>query len=193
MSFNVAMLEAMKAEGLDLAACIRILRSVGPDSAAEKRRAWDRERKREQREAERLSGGKSGGNPPDPAPNELDILTPTQEKKSEPKGSSKKPKFALPTDIPAEPWGGFEEMRKRIHKPMTDHARTLAVSELRRLRDEEGWPPGEVLNHCTMNSYQGIYPPHRNNRHDRPPQHPNLGKTTAAIAGLGDWNDDRPM
>jgi DnaJ-class molecular chaperone len=40
-----------------------------PDSAAEKRRAYDRERKAEKR-AEAKSGGMSGGNPPDPAPND---------------------------------------------------------------------------------------------------------------------------
>jgi hypothetical protein len=77
MSFNVAMLEAMQEEGLDLDACIRILKAGGPDTAAEKRRAWDRDRKREKREAERASGGKSAGNPPDGFPNDRDILTPS--------------------------------------------------------------------------------------------------------------------
>jgi hypothetical protein len=84
------MLEAMQAEGLDLDACIRILRAAGPDTAAEKRRAYDRERKAAKRAEDRLSGGKSGGNPPDPSPNERDILTPTREEKPEPKGSVKK-------------------------------------------------------------------------------------------------------
>lgn len=76
MSFNVAMLEAMQAEGLDLDACIRILRAAGPDTAAEKRRAWDRERKAEKRADAKVSGGKSTGNPPDGFPNDRDILTP---------------------------------------------------------------------------------------------------------------------
>jgi hypothetical protein len=170
----------MQAEGLSLEQCIRILRAGSPqqDSAADKRRAWDRERKAEKRaEAKALSGGMSGGNPPDPSPNEIDILTPTREEKPEPKGSVKK--FILPADIPAEPWVAWVEMRRRIRKNPTDHAKTLAVSELRRLRDEEGWPPGDVLNHCTMNSYQGIFPPKRgqNERSDRDP-------TTVALERL---------
>lgn len=74
MSFNVAMLEAMQKEGLDLDACIRILRAAGPDTAAEKRRAWDRERKRE---AKANSTGNSTGIPPEGFPNDNDILTPS--------------------------------------------------------------------------------------------------------------------
>jgi hypothetical protein len=84
---------------------------------------------------------------------------------SEPKGSSQK--FVLPSDIPAEQWGAWLEARKKIRKSPTDHAKSLAVAELRRLRDEEGWPPGDVLNHCTMNSYQGIFPPNRKSKNDR--------------------------
>lgn len=80
---------------------------------------------------------------------------------SEAKASSVKratPKFELPDRIPADPWAGWLEMRKRIGKPATDRAKELAVKELDRLADG-GWPPGDVLNHCTMNSYQGIFPP----------------------------------
>ena len=75
--------------------------------------------------------------------------------------------FVLPGDIPAEPWTAWEDMRERIKKPPTDKARALAVTELRRLRDEEGWPPGDVLNHCTLNSYRGIYPPSRKLKDER--------------------------
>jgi hypothetical protein len=72
-------------------------------------------------------------------------------------------KFVLPANIPSEAWEGFEEMRRRIGKPLTDYARSLAVKRLDALA-EDGWPPGDVLNHCTMNSYQGIFPPKdRNN------------------------------
>lgn len=161
MSFNAAALKLMADKGLSAHDIAEIAAAAEQscDSTAERRRAWDRERKREKREAGRLSGGMSGGNPPDKGSNDKDILTSKGSKKSEPKGSSKK--FILPADIPAEPWLGFEEMRQRIRKPLTAHASSLAVSELRRLRDEEGWPPGDVLNHCTMNSYQGIYPPKR--------------------------------
>lgn len=85
--------------------------------------------------------------------------------------------FVPPSDIPEAEWEAFEDMRRRIKKPMTDKARTLAVERLRKLADD-GWPPGDVLNHSTLNNYQGLFPPkdHRNgNRthHDRSePQNP---------------------
>lgn len=81
-----------------------------------------------------------------------------------------KPPFVLPADIPAQPWADFVAMRQRISKPMTDRAKQLAVIELRKLASD-GWPPGDVLNNSTMNSYQGLVPPKgRNNgqyRQDR--------------------------
>jgi hypothetical protein len=86
---------------------------------------------------------------------------------SEAKASSpKRAKFTLPADIPAEPWAGYEEMRAKTGHRMTDRARQLAITELRKLADA-GWPPGVVLNHCTLNSYRGIYPPkdRSNDRH----------------------------
>ncbi len=82
-----------------------------------------------------------------------------------------KPPFTLPVRIPAEPWADFVAMRLRIRKPMTDRAKELAVRELDRLA-AAGWPPGDVLNHSTMNSYQGLVPPkgrnHGQYRQDRP-------------------------
>lgn len=68
-------------------------------------------------------------------------------------------KFIRPDDIPAEPWADFVVMRNRIGKPMTERAKELAVTRLRKLRDDDGWPPGDVLNHSTLNSYQGLFPP----------------------------------
>lgn len=112
------------------------------------------------------------------------------EKKTEPKGSSKcrvertkavasclQIAFSVPDDIPIEAWEAWIEMRKRLRKSPTNHAKTLAIAELRRLRDEEGWPPGDVLNHCTMNSYQGIYPPKKRDRYERTDRDP----TTVAV------------
>lgn len=78
-----------------------------------------------------------------------------------------KPPFALPSHIPAEPWADFVAMRQRIRKPMTDRAKELAVIELDKLA-ADGWPPGDVLNNSTMNSYQGLVPPKgRNNGQPR--------------------------
>lgn len=75
--------------------------------------------------------------------------------------------FALPSDIPTEEWAGFEEMRVRIRKPLTDYARRQAVKRLRAL-SEDGWPPGDVLNHSILNNYQGLFPPKDQANGNRP-------------------------
>jgi len=69
-----------------------------------------------------------------------------------------KPRFVLPSDIPADEWADFEEMRKKIRKPLTDAMREKALTRIRKLQ-AQGYDPGEVLSHSTLNSYQGIFPP----------------------------------
>lgn len=70
----------------------------------------------------------------------------------------KAPAFVPPSDIPESEWEGFEEMRNRIGKPMTPRARDLAIARLRQLA-EDGYPPGDVLNHSILNNYQGLFAP----------------------------------
>jgi len=174
VSFNVAMLKQMQAEGLDLDACIRVL------EAGEKKRDKTNAKRQARHRARKASNAVTVT--PVTPPNEEEYLTPPCVEKPEPKGSVKK--FVRPSDIPAEPWDAWIEMRRRIRKNPTDHAKSLAVAELRRLRDEEGWPPGEVLNHCTMNSYQGIYPP-KAARNDN-----SIGKSAAAFSMLNASPDE---
>lgn len=69
--------------------------------------------------------------------------------------------WLLPDWIDAAAWSGFEEMRKKIRKPMTDRARSLVVNELARLRDA-GIPPIEVLDQSTRNCWQDVYAPKPN-------------------------------
>lgn len=92
--------------------------------------------------------------------------------------------FVPPSDIPEAEWEGFEEMRRRIGKPMTSKARDLAIARLRRLA-EDGYPPGDVLNHSTLNNYQGLFPPkdHRNADHrtDRGSPHRPVDGFTSAL------------
>lgn len=64
----------------------------------------------------------------------------------------------LPDWLPAEPWQSFEEMRKKIKKPMTDRARELVMAKLDRFR-AQGHDPTEILNHSVLNNYQDIYEP----------------------------------
>lgn len=68
-----------------------------------------------------------------------------------------KDRFQLPDEIPQEEWAAFEEMRKRLKKPLTDHARKIAIKTLRQLADE-GHPPGKVLNQSIFNGWQGLFP-----------------------------------
>ena len=168
MSFNVAVLEAMQAEGLSLEQCIRILRAAGPDTAAEKRRAYDRQRKAEKR-AEAKSGGMSGGNPPDPSPNEIDILTPTRESKTETKVSSKgadrerleaigsclRVAFPAPLGVTAEQWEAFRKQRK---KALNHRSYTLLINKLASLA-EDGWPPGEMIDLAIERGWETVFAP----------------------------------
>lgn len=71
--------------------------------------------------------------------------------------TKRKAEFKLPIDVPSGAWEAFEGMRRRIGKPMTDYARRLAVAKLRALA-EDGYPPGDVLDQSTMNSWQSLYP-----------------------------------
>lgn len=64
--------------------------------------------------------------------------------------------FALPEWIPPEAWGHFEEMRKKIKKPMTDRACELIVLELGKLRDQ-GHDPQAVLEQSVRLDYQDVY------------------------------------
>lgn len=64
--------------------------------------------------------------------------------------------FSLPGWISFEAWSGYVEMRKRIRKPMTDYAMTLAVKDLEALRDA-GHDVDAVLNQSTMKSWQGLF------------------------------------
>lgn len=103
-----------------------------------------------------------------PEPRSANTSRTTRPKKDKPSLDARARKWIRPGDIPEEEWAGFEEMRKRIGKPMTDRARDLAVARLREL-NEAGWPPGIVLNHCTLNSYQGIFPPRDRTNGNRQP------------------------
>lgn len=188
--------------------------NIARDPVAEKRRAYDRIRRREERAAakadmstgHRRTSSESADTAdnadiaPSPAPSPL--LPPDPQQPPAPTHTPEgdagtheglpvsvriawaiatcqairriKPPFALPAHIPAQPWADFVAMRQRIRKPMTDRAKELAVLELDKLA-AAGWPPGDVLNNSTMNSYQGLVPPKgRNNgqhHQNRTPEH----------------------
>lgn len=173
MSLSAAALKIMADKGLtahDIAEIAAANEKRGDPTAAERMRNM-RARKKARTVTRNVT----------PEPPNDNTLTPG----SEANASSPNTDFVLPADIPAEPWAAFERMRAKIKKPMTDDARKLAVSRLRKLRDDDGWPPGDVLNHCTMNSYQGIYPPQRAKRDGT-----QGGKSAAAYAMLNASPDE---
>jgi hypothetical protein len=78
------------------------------------------------------------------------------ERETETEGA-RKPRFVLPDWIPAEAWKGYEDMRGRIKKPMTDRARGLVIKELGKLRDV-GHDPAAVLDRSTVKGWTDVYP-----------------------------------
>lgn len=168
---EVAM-ELGRAQGGRDALAVMVGNTPVADAAAEKRRAYDRERKRLAKENNSTGNSTEAGGIPVEYPLNKET-PPTPPKEINPPSGDKSPSgkprarkaddFELPERIPAEPWEQFVAMRKRIGKPMTAHAMTLAVNKLDELADA-GWPPGDVLNNSTLNSYQGLFPPkdHRN-------------------------------
>lgn len=64
---------------------------------------------------------------------------------------------SCPSWLPMKEWNEFLTMRKKIKKPMTEYARTLAMTKLLKLKNE-GSPPIEVLNQSIMGCYQGLFP-----------------------------------
>lgn len=60
----------------------------------------------------------------------------------------------LPEKIRPDVWYAFEEMRKKIHKPMTVYAKKLIIKKLLSMEDD----PNDILEQSIMNSWQGIWP-----------------------------------
>ncbi len=181
MSFNAAILKAMRAEGLDLDACIRVLEAGErrPDNTNAIRQARHR--------------AKAKGNgvtvTRDPAPNERDNLTPTHEIPPKPNGLDPKPKkHRLPDD-----W-----------QPAPFNLGTMAFEIVQR------WEPGRMERELAKfrahyaaagtkwENWQAVWCKWVNNSDDfqrgrGSGQQPAIGKTSAAIAMFGDFRDDRPM
>lgn len=75
---------------------------------------------------------------------------------------SKKPSiaasaFALPDWIREEVWKAYEEMRKKIRKPMTERARDLIIKKLHDMK-QSGQDANAVLEQSVIGSWTNIYP-----------------------------------
>lgn len=64
--------------------------------------------------------------------------------------------FQLPEWIEAQTWNDYEEMRRKIKKPLTERAREIAVKKLLQLRSQ-GFSVEEVLEQSIFNSWQGLF------------------------------------
>ena len=65
--------------------------------------------------------------------------------------------FILPDWIPVDLWTGFVEMRVKIRKPLTDHAKELSVKSLTALK-ESGEDVKAVIEQSIERSYAGFFP-----------------------------------
>ena len=108
------------------------------------------------------------------------------------KSKTKGPGFALPDWVPIDAWQGFEEMRKKIRKPLTDRARKLILAELKKLGDD----PVALLNQSVQNSWSGIFPLKVKSSGDGPPWWASNEGIQAKAKELGisakpgeSWND----
>ena len=66
-------------------------------------------------------------------------------------------RFAPPPWIDPEAWKGFEAMRVKIRKPMTDRARAMIVKELETLK-AQGHDPVAVLAQSEVHAWAGVFP-----------------------------------
>jgi hypothetical protein len=66
-------------------------------------------------------------------------------------------RFVLPASISETIWADYEEMRRKLKRPLTPKARELAVKEILKLQ-AAGYHPQEVIEQSILNSWQGLFP-----------------------------------
>lgn len=129
-------------------------------SASAKKRADSALRQSDFKEKQRLIG--EGSTNAKVTQQALPSALPREEKEKEIK--TKASAFALPDWVPVDAWKGFEEMRVRVKKPLTDRARSLALTELEKICDA-GHSAETVIDLATMNSWLSFYAPKVNGKH----------------------------
>lgn len=78
----------------------------------------------------------------------------------------------LPDWLPAEPWNGFVEMRRRNGNMPTPRAVELMVGKLERWK-AQGHDPGAILDASTENNWRGLFEPKGQQNGRLPQQNPN--------------------
>ena len=74
----------------------------------------------------------------------------------EKEGNTNTAPVGAPGIVPIHLWIGFVEMRRKLRKPLTDHASELIRQKLQTLKDS-GEDPAEVLEQSIMNSWAGVF------------------------------------
>ncbi len=88
--------------------------------------------------------------------NHQDTREQTRPEPAAPRAKKSEPVHQLPDWINPESWDGFVEMRRKIKKPLTDRAMTLAIGKLEELR-RQGQDPNKVLDQSTLHNWQGLF------------------------------------
>lgn len=144
MSVNAAMLKALREEGLDLDACIRVIeageKKADPTNAARQAR----HRARRARNAVTVTQ-----NPPIE-----ELHTPV----SETKVSSTTAAFPKPEGVSPDAWRDFLTNRKTKRLPNTASAHKKLMDDLQRLSGDD-WPQHRLIEHAAAKGWGGIYDP----------------------------------
>lgn len=92
-------------------------------------------------------------------PKNADINSQSKVKKSKVKKSkvNKSNSLEIPQEL-QESWDAFVEMRKRLKKPLTEHAEQLAYKKLMDLSSQDLNISKAILEQSVLNSWQGLYP-----------------------------------
>lgn len=166
--------------GEALVAAIAEMEAAQPkDAAAERRRAWDRERKRKAKDAANSTGiplesaesAETSSLPLPPNEYISNPPTPTHPDRDTPP-ARKAARFPSAFPCPAwadEPvWADLLKNRKAKRLPNTATAHRKFVQAVEVMADE-AWPPGRLLEAIVARGWAGAYDP-RENRNDRPVQ-----------------------
>lgn len=99
-----------------------------------------------------------------------------------------RPEFADPAV-----WGDFLKNRKTKRLSSTETAYRQVLSDIEKLVEQTGWPPGEILRACTAKGWGAIYATDEmkgntsgKRSHHQHDEQPGLGKTGAAFAALNE-------
>jgi hypothetical protein len=118
---------------------------------------------------------------PEPLPEPVPIPEPSPEPKQKPlvKGTP------LPPWLDLEAWEAYEEMRKKIRKPMTDRARELVLKKLAGF-EARGIDSTEALNRSVLGNWTDVYEPKEQTGgiHDRRNRAQVIAESTNATLAL---------